>query len=207
MLNNSFKSVTNIIYFPRFTCSYCAVTNAEQILNKHRFAYTVCDEKKSFQCLQQPPHANFILVSPPPRLRVPTTSWDARLFRSPQPAEYGRMHKKFNRVDLMRTQGRREEAAHAVDLLLPSSEPIGQSRCIDRGQWGVVLAPWSLSWELRMGQAKAKLQLCVNNASIYNTICLIFLIKPFFLRDYRLQQWKVTLLAYLTCFKSNFKQV
>jgi len=62
-----------------------------------------------------------------------------------------------------------------MDRLPSPTQPIGQTRCIDRGHWGVVLAPWALSWELWTGQTKAKLQLCANDATIYNTVSLILL--------------------------------
>lgn len=58
-----------------------------------------------------------------------------------QPAAYRHMHKEFNRVDLMRMRGRREEAVDAEDQLLSPSQSMGQSRCIDGEQRGVVLAP------------------------------------------------------------------
>ncbi|TKS82169.1 Cytoplasmic phosphatidylinositol transfer protein 1 [Collichthys lucidus] len=63
-----------------------------------------------------------------------TTSRALRLFPSPRPAAYRQMHKEFNRVDLMREQRRTGEAVNAMDLFSSPPQPIGQTRCIDRGQ-------------------------------------------------------------------------
>lgn len=56
------------------------------------------------------------------------------MFPSPQSAAYRQMHKEFNRVDLMREKRGRGEVVNAIDLLSPAPQPIGQTRCIDRGQ-------------------------------------------------------------------------
>lgn len=60
---------------------------------------------------------------------------------------------RSNRVDLMRAQRRTGEDVNGMDLPPYPPQPIGQTRCIDRRQWGIVLVPWSFSWELQMGQA------------------------------------------------------
>lgn len=64
----------------------------------------------------------------------PTIIRPLQLFPSPRPAAYRQMHKEFNRVDLMREQRRRGEAAGAMDPLPSPPQPIGQTRCIDGGQ-------------------------------------------------------------------------
>lgn len=111
-------------------------------------------------------------------LYVPQPSWSSPT-TSPWPAAYRQMHKEFNRVDLMREQRRGGWGCGVWLSMLWICSPLHlsqcQTSCIDRGQWGVVLAPWSLSWELQMGQTRAKLQLWVNDVTIYKTISLVFL--------------------------------
>ena len=125
----------------------------------------------AFQCL---------LSGPQPYWSSTTTSRALSIVSHPPAVAYRQMHKEFNRVDLMREQRRTGEGVNAMDLLSSPPQPIGQIRCIDRGQWGVVLVPWLLSRELQMGQARVKCQLWVNNVNMCKTVSLFFFLFCFF---------------------------
>lgn len=139
-----------------------------------------------------------LLSGPRPYWSSLTTSRALLIVSHPPAVAYRQMHKEFNRVDLMREQRRTGEGVNAMDLLSSPPQPIGQIRCIDRGQWGVALDPWSLSWELQMGQARAKRQLWVNNVSMYKTVFLWIFTGEWVL-IFRDQFWKNTVCCSFIC--------
>lgn len=174
----SFNATHRCIYF--FLCTCCSsphcpskadnyLTNAQEQSNS-----LLCCLWKYFQCIEQTvdvmhfsalsqSHSHSRAHCPPAGL--------SDCFPAPGPAAYRQMHKEFNGVDLIRESRGELEKLSMVWICPPHPpQPIGQTRCIDRGQWGIVLVPWSLGWEQQTGQTRNELQLWVNDVSFNKTL-------------------------------------